>query len=82
MVLYKVLSSRNQTPLQKGDAMIHPTHNDVGRKVTYTPSGVYPDKLVEEGIITAFNDRYVWVRFGGSVTGAACDRKNLDWLTS
>jgi len=60
--------------------MIDPTETDIGRKVIYTPSGDYPDKVIEEGVLSSFNDSYVFVRFGGNVTAAACLRANLDWL--
>lgn len=62
--------------------MISPTTEDIGRKVIYTPSGDYPDKVIEEGVLSSFNDHYIFVRFGHSPIGVPVSRDNLDWLVS
>ncbi len=57
--------------------MINPTTDDLGRKVIYhSPGG---DK-VEEGVITSFNDRFVFVRYGSNTTSAATRREDLTWV--
>jgi hypothetical protein len=40
--------------------MINPTEKDIGRAVVYTGNFNGPP---EEGVITSFNDSYVFVRF-------------------
>jgi len=65
--------------------MIDPTPDDIGRKVIYTPPGDYPGKRSEEGVISSFNERYVFVRFGAAVSaggsmGIGCERADLAWL--
>lgn len=52
----------------------------IGRRVTYVPphaSGPN-DELAEQGVITSFNDRYVYVRFKGP-NGEACAPSLLVW---
>jgi hypothetical protein len=51
--------------------MITPTHDDIGRKVVY--------REIEEGVITSFNDLYVFVRYGSSTTSAATNPSDLEW---
>lgn len=34
---------------------------------------------IEEGVITSFNDGYVFVRYGAGATSAATARSDLDW---
>ncbi len=58
--------------------MIEPTHDDVGRKVIYTAW----HNLSEEGVITSFNDQYIFVRYGGDVNSKATRRTNLDWINT
>lgn len=61
--------------------MIEPTEADIGRSVIYT-GGPKP----ERGVITSFNERYVFVRYGdppgygdGPGGGLATSRENLEW---
>jgi hypothetical protein len=56
--------------------MIEPKQTDVGRKVTYR---VDPNAKVEEGVITSFNERYVFVRFGREERSAVTTREQLEW---
>lgn len=56
--------------------MIQPTRVDLGRKVIYTSPG---GETREEGVITSYNDKAVFVRFGNDVTPKACSRNNLEW---
>jgi len=55
---------------------INPTDADIGRKVVYRSA---PDYKAEEGVITSFNERVVFVRYGAGVTSAATERRDLDW---
>lgn len=58
--------------------MIDPKEKDIGRKVMY--HGSFPAKP-QEGYISSFNDRYVFVRYGiEESTSQATLRKDLDWL--
>lgn len=59
---------------------IKPKQDDIGRKVIYTPYGAYKDKKIEEGVLTSFNDKYAFVRYGTSVRGVATDFNDLDFL--
>ena len=56
--------------------MIEPTEADIGRSVIYT-GGPKP----ERGVITSFNERYVFVRYGDPRPGEglATSRENLEW---
>lgn len=56
--------------------MIDPTERDIGRKVIYT--GNYGGSL-EEGVITSFNNSYVFVRYGTKYTSEATSRSDLEW---
>lgn len=57
--------------------MIDPTKDDIGRKVVYRDLG--GRGKIEEGVITSFNDHYVFVRYGGNTTSAATNRNDLEW---
>lgn len=58
--------------------MIEPTANDIGRMVIYRDFG--GRGKIEEGVITSFNDSYVFVRYGGNgTTSAATARGDLEW---
>ena len=56
--------------------MIEPTEKDIGRKVIYTGNYGGPD---EEGVITSFNDRVVFVRYGAKIHSEATNRSDLKW---
>lgn len=60
--------------------MINPTEKDVGRAVVYTGNYGGPR---EDGVITSFNDKYVFVRYKTqhpSQNGKATSREDLEWL--
>ena len=61
--------------------MINPTEKDIGRGVVYRPKfGIGP----EDGAITSFNDKVVFVRYQKQHPGAngqATDRNDLSWLS-
>ncbi len=61
--------------------MIEPTDGDVGRKVIYRERGIHADRIIEEGVIIAYNDSYVFVRYEDQVTPKATDRRDLEWMT-
>lgn len=50
--------------------MIDPTGDDIGRKVVYRG---------EEGVITSFNDSYVFVRYGSDFGVKATRREDLEF---
>jgi hypothetical protein len=56
--------------------MIDPNESDIGRAVIYRDLG--GKGKIEEGRITSFNDRYVFVRYNGH-TSAATSRADLEW---
>lgn len=59
--------------------MIEPTHADIGRSVVY--QGGHPDDR-DEGVITSFNERVVFVRYRAqhpSAPGQATSREDLQW---
>ena len=55
--------------------MVEPTEADIGRAVCYK-QGFDP---VEEGVITSFNDNYVFVRYGSDKQSKATKRRDLAW---
>jgi hypothetical protein len=60
--------------------VIDPTEADFGRRVIYRERGSPPDPVVEEGVITSFNDTSVFVRYGANTGSAATRREDLTWL--
>jgi hypothetical protein len=56
--------------------MITPTEADIGRKVIYERE--YCKK--EEGVITSFNNKYVFVRYGSGCTSQATDPADLRFI--
>jgi hypothetical protein len=56
--------------------MIKPNQSDVGRKVVYR---VHGSAKTEEGVITRFNEKYVFVRFGKEEKSAVTTRDELEW---
>lgn len=60
--------------------MIEPTEADIGRVVVYRPTHRrYERTVAEEGVITSFNDSYVFVRYGTYGTARATRRSDLEW---
>ncbi len=56
--------------------MIEPTEKDIGRVVLY--QGGHPDDK-DRGVITSFNERVVFVRYGSKQTSQATSRCDLTW---
>jgi hypothetical protein len=55
--------------------MIEPDHSDIGRKVIYR---VHGSAKVKEGVITRFNEKYVFVRFGKEEKSTVATRDELE----
>ena len=51
------------------------TEDDIGRQVTF----VHHHGTREFGILSSWNDRYVFCRFSSGSTAAACDPRQLCW---
>ena len=60
--------------MEKG-SMINPTLEDINQRVVY----VYQNGKSEEGRITSFNDKYVFVRYEAERNSKATLRKDLKW---
>jgi hypothetical protein len=50
---------------------------DIGRGVVYQSHATSPR---EDGVITSYNDRFVFVRYRGSETSKATSACDLTWL--
>jgi len=59
-----------------GLIMIQPDHSDIGRKVIFR---VHGSAKVKEGVITRFNEKYVFVRFGKEEKSTVTTRDELEW---
>jgi hypothetical protein len=57
--------------------MIEVTEKDIGRKVVYTSRG---GETKEEGVITSFNDSYIFVRYGNKCNSQATHRRDLEFI--
>lgn len=57
--------------------MIEPTEGDLGRRVIYRPR--HTTAWWEEGVVTSFNERYVFVRYGTQTTSMATLCEELEW---
>jgi hypothetical protein len=55
--------------------MIEVTNNDIGRVVIYRPLDAEP----ERGVITSFNERFVFVRYGEETQSKATPRRDLEY---
>lgn len=53
------------------------TKSDVGRGVVYRPG--HPWVPPEDGNISSWNDKYVFVRYRGDLHTKATDPRDLDW---
>ena len=59
--------------------MIEPTQADIGRGVVYLDDHGQPATR-QYGVISSFNDAFVFVRFGRhGTTAQACNRTDLEW---
>lgn len=56
--------------------MINPTQADIGRLVKY--QGGHPDDK-DEGVITSFNEKNVFVRYRGKEQSQATNPRDLTW---
>lgn len=56
--------------------MINPTKADIGRKVIYEDR---PSGKREEGVISSFNEEFVFVCYTSGSTAAATTRDKLEW---
>jgi hypothetical protein len=61
--------------------MIAPTENDIGRAVVYTGNR-YPGGKLEEGVITSFHERAVFVRYGADKHSKATSHADLEWVSA
>ena len=59
--------------------MIIPKTEDIGRTVIYLAR--HPGAIPEEGVITSFNDWFVFARFGSDKHSKASRREDLSWAT-
>jgi hypothetical protein len=55
--------------------MIEPTEKDIGRRVTYHRV----ERFQERGVITSFNDQYVFIRYSLDQNSKATKREDLEW---
>jgi hypothetical protein len=55
--------------------MITVTEQDIGRQVVYCPR----HGALEVGVITSFNERFVFVRYGDETTSQPTSRQDLEW---
>lgn len=67
-----VVSSGLGSHIEIGELM---PGDDVGAGVVYVPK--FGKR--EDGVITSWNDTYIFVRFRGSETPKACDPRDLEW---
>jgi len=49
----------------------------IGRKVIYTPKGNYSNKVLEEGVITSKNSKFIFVRYGSDCHSKSTDPEDL-----
>ena len=58
---------------------ISPQADDIGRAVVYRE---YPGAKPEQGVITFFNDAWVFVRYGADAHAKATNSANLEWVSA
>lgn len=59
---------------------MNPENIEVGKKVVYTPFIGCDPEMREEGVITGFNDRFVFVRYGNDVSSKATFPEDLNYV--
>lgn len=57
--------------------MIKPQPGDEGRRVIYARKD--PHRTTERGIISSWNDKYIFVRYSAGSTAAATSPEDLEW---
>jgi hypothetical protein len=72
-------TSSRQNATEGPTVGIEATDADIGRAVVYTGNRSWggPD---EEGVITSFNERNVFVRYGANKGSQATSRTDLEWV--
>ena len=58
------------------------TEDDLGRTVLYTPSAVsFPHHMIfqERGVVTSWNETYIFVRYGANQHSNATSPRDLEW---
>ena len=55
--------------------------SDVGRKVVYTPFVDCDPSLKEEGVITSWNDTFIFVRYGDEVHSKATTPSDIEFTS-
>jgi hypothetical protein len=60
--------------------MIEPADDDIGRLVIYHGRSPRHRDHGERGVITSFNDRFVFVRYGTDAHSKATERRDLEWI--
>lgn len=56
------------------------SETESNRKVIYKPFPNCPPELIEEGVITGSNDRYIFVRYGSDINSKATNPKDVDFI--
>jgi len=59
--------------------MINPTKQDIGRRVTYFVTINFVRIAEDYGVITSFNDYYIFVCYQKRSTSKATLREDLEW---
>jgi hypothetical protein len=59
--------------------MINPDLNDIGREVIYRARHLPPNAAGESGILTSFNDEFVFARYGKDTHSKGAKREDLHW---
>lgn len=53
---------------------------EIDRKVVYKPFPNCSSDQIEEGVVTSYNDKYVFVRYGNDVNSKATDPKGIEFI--
>jgi len=59
---------------------MNPENIETGRKVVYTPFIGCDPELREEGVITSYNDKFIFVRYGNDVNSKATDPQDIEYI--
>lgn len=69
------INLRSLQPKREKNKMINPKKEDIG-KIVYYKQGT---QEYEFGIITSFNDSYIFVMYDGDIHSKATRREDLEW---